>query len=88
MGRKGYRGCKRLAPPMVVRGAAVAPPGCVSVGGAIPAHHQYHQRDLPDMGSPSSRVQAGEVLVEEEDGIASTRMCRRRRGRAVAHYGI
>jgi hypothetical protein len=64
MGRDGHKSYKRLPPPMVVQRAAATPPGCVSVGGAIPAQHQYHHRDLPNVGRPSSRVHAGEVLVQ------------------------
>jgi hypothetical protein len=73
MGRRGHEGYKRLhatpcdsmrlSPPMVVQRAAVAPPGCVSVGGAIPVHHQYHPPRPAVCGHVSSRMHTGVVLV-------------------------
>ena len=36
MGQAERKGYKRLPPPIVVEWAHVAPPACVSVGGAIP----------------------------------------------------
>ena len=44
---KGY---KRLPPPMVVEWAHVAPPGCVSVGGAIPVGNQYRTSQPTALG--------------------------------------
>ena len=48
MGQAERKGYKRLPPPMVVEWAHVAPPACVSVGGAIPVDINI---DLPHWGS-------------------------------------
>jgi hypothetical protein len=52
MGREEGKGYKRLPPPIEVEKTHVAPPGCVSVGGAIPAHHQCHSPRPTAFGLP------------------------------------
>jgi len=65
MGQAESKGYKRLPPPMVVESGHVAPPGCVSVGGAYPCEHQYRPPRPTALGRPSSRVHAGVVLVSK-----------------------
>ena len=79
----GHEECKRL---QATPSSHVAPPACVSVGGAIPVEINIAHQDLPHWGSRPHACMCWcehvDGLMSMIEGIASSRMCRQVRTRS------